>query len=167
MQNFFISLLPKEQLENCFPAKLTKKNPQFTFPQGKVQEGVYNHWQQSMMTEDPSEAEAIARSKGLRTEWGPNRLLKTKFYADAFEYFGGLDRNILFSSLADDAMWFDSWPLVQHLPNEERPLKLTYGDDTELTREEKKTWIEAYDRCAIEQKKHVQEAKGKTQKYKK
>jgi len=117
--------------------------------EGKIQEGVYNHWQQSMMTDDPAEAERVAQSKGLKTEWGPNRMLKTKFYADAFEFFAPLNRNILFSSLADDAMWFDAWPLVQHLPHAQRPLKLTFGDDQELTRAEKETWIEAYDRFGV------------------
>ena len=108
--------------------------------------GVYNHWQKSMMTEDPDEAEAIAQSKGLKTEWGPRRLLKTRFYISAFEYFAPLDRNLLFSSVADDAMWFDTWPKVMHLPYDERPLKLTFGDDTEMTMEEKQLFVDIYDR---------------------
>jgi hypothetical protein len=111
--------------------------------------GVYNHWQQSMLTEDPDEAEAIARSRGLETEWGPDRLLKTRYYVSAFEYFPQLDRNVLYSSVADDGMWFDSWPKVMHLPFEERPLKLTFGDGTELTREEKRLFVDVYDRFGI------------------
>jgi hypothetical protein len=113
---------------------------------GRLEEGVYNHWQKSMLTDDPEEAVRVAKSKGLQyVEWGPNRMLRTRYYVSAYEYFPRLDRNILFSSLADDGMWFDSWPLVQHLPYNARPLKLTFGDNTELTRAEKEAFIAAYD----------------------
>lgn len=108
--------------------------------------GVYNHWQQSMMTEDPDQALEAAHERGLIAEWGPERLLKTRFYTSAFEYFEPLDRNLLYSSVADDGMWFDTWPKVMHLPFEERPLKLTFGDDTEMSREEKKLFVDIYDR---------------------
>ena len=111
--------------------------------------GVYNHWQRSMLTEDPDEAEAVARSRGLETEWGPDRLLKTRYYVSAFEYFPRLDRNVLYSSVADDGMWFDSWPKVMHLPLEERPLKLTFGDGSELSRAEKQLFVDVYDRFGI------------------
>lgn len=116
---------------------------------GTDQIGVYNHWQKSMMTDDPDEAIAMARSRGLEAEWGPNRLLKTRYYVSAFEYFPQLDRNVLYSSVADDGMWFDSWPRVMHLPYDERPLKLTFGDDTEMTREEKQLFVDVYDRFGI------------------
>lgn len=111
--------------------------------------GVYNHWQKSMLTDDPDEAEAIARSRGLEVEWGPDRLMKTRCYMSAFEYFEPLDRNLLFSSVADDGMWFDAWPKVKQLPYEERPLKLTFGDLSELTREEKALFVDIYDRFGI------------------
>lgn len=54
--------------------------------------GVYNHWQKSMLTEDPDQAEQYARNRGLETEWGPNRLLKTRYCVSAFEYDPPLDR---------------------------------------------------------------------------
>lgn len=111
--------------------------------------GVYNHWQKSMLTKDPDEAVEVAKSRGLETEWGPNRLLKTRYYVSAFEYFPGLDRNLLYSSVADDGMWFDTWPKVMHLPYDERPLKLTFGDGTEMTREEKRLFVEIYDRFGM------------------
>jgi len=111
--------------------------------------GVYNHWQQSMLTEDPDEALAEAQRRGLEAEWGPGRLLKTKFYISAFEYFPHLDRNLLYSSMADDSTWFDTWPLVQHLAADERPLKLTFGDGSEMTTEEKQLFIKIYDDYGI------------------
>ncbi len=116
---------------------------------GTEEIGVYNHWQKSMLTEDPDEAEALARSRGLEVEWGPNRLLKTRYYISAYEYFPQLDRNLLYSSVADDGMWFDTWPKVMHLPYEERPLKLTYGDLSEFTREEKELFVDVYDRFGV------------------
>lgn len=111
--------------------------------------GVYNHWQQSMLTDDPDVAIAEARSRGLEAEWGPERKLKTRFYISAFEYFPQLDRNLLYSSIADDGAWFDTWPLVQHLPEDERPLKLTFGDGSEMSPEEKRLFIDIYDNYGI------------------
>ena len=117
--------------------------------QGRDEIGVYNHWQRSMRTEDAQEAEAKARSLGLEVEWGPDRLMKTRYYISAFEYFPKLDKNVLFSSVADDAIWFDSWPKVMHLPEDERPLKLTFGDGSPMSRAEKTEFIDIYDRFGM------------------
>jgi len=116
---------------------------------GTEEIGVYNHWQKSMLTDDSDVAEQRARDRGLEIEWGPNRLLKTRYYVSAFEYFPQLDRNVLYSSVADDGMWFDAWPKVMHLPYDQRPLKLTFGDLTEMTRDEKRLFVDIYDRYGI------------------
>jgi hypothetical protein len=112
---------------------------------GKTEYGVYNHWQQSFETDDPDIAASRARGQRLAVHWGPDRLLKTRYYCSAFEYFPGLDRNVLYSSLADHGMWFDTWPLVQHLPHEDRPLHMTFGDDSEISADEIQQWIDLYD----------------------
>jgi len=120
--------------------------------------GVYNHWQRSFGVETPEEVEVFAKEKGLSTQWGPNRYLKTKFRTDVFEYFPALDKNILYASVADDSMWHDNWPGVQQLPTQEnyedatmfeRPLKITYGDDTEFTREELLQFVDVYDKYGL------------------
>ena len=116
---------------------------------GAEEIGVYNHWQKSMLTDDPDVAEQRAQERGLEIEWGPKRLLKTRYYVSAFEYFPGLDRNLLYASVADDGMWFDTWPKVMHLPYDQRPLKLTFGDLTEMTHEEKRLFVDVYDRFGI------------------
>ena len=134
-----------KELGICYHRNLTDRD-HFA---GTEQIGVYNHWQKSMLTDDPDEAVAMAESRGLEVEWGPNRLLKTRYYISAFEYFPPLDRNLLYSSVADDGMWFDTWPKVMHLPYEERPLKLTFGDLSEMTREEKQLFVDVYDRFGI------------------
>lgn len=137
-----------EKLKNlglCYHRDLTDRDA-FT---DKLDIGVYNHWQKSFLTEDPDEAEAEAVRRGLTVEWGPNRILKTRYYISAFEYFPQLDRNLLFSSLADDGVWFDTWPLVQHLPASERPLKLTFGDGSEMSAEEKALFLKVYDDYGI------------------
>ena len=113
---------------------------------GREPIGVYNHWQQSLGTDDPAEAERRARAKGLQTSWGPDRLLRTRYYVSAFEYFPPLDRNLLFSSVADHSMWFDTWPLVDQLPPEQRPLWMTFGDDTDFTHDELQQFVDVYDR---------------------
>ena len=125
---------------------------------GKDQVGVYNHWQQSFGTDDPAEAQRMAEERGLVVEWGENGYMKTKFYVDAFEYDPVTDRNYLYSSVADDSMWFDTWPGVAELPtmssykdthHYERPLKITYGDDTEFTRAELIDYVAAYDNFGL------------------
>ena len=129
------------ELGVCYRRDLTDRNA-FS---GREQVGVYNHWQQSLQTEDPGAAEERARAMGLVTSWGQDRLLRTRFYS-AFEYFPRLDRNVLFSSVADHAMWFDAWPLVERLPPHQRPLWMTFGDDSDFTEDELRTWVEVYDR---------------------
>jgi len=126
----------------CYHRNLTDRNAFI----GRVEYGVYNHWQQSFGTDDPAEAAARAEAMGLETEWGPDGLLRTRFYSPAFEYFPTLDRNVLYSSVADHGVWFDTWPLVQHLSYAERPLDLTYGDGTPFTRDELLQFIAVYDR---------------------
>lgn len=125
----------------CYHRNLTDRDA-FT---DKTEFGVYNHWQKSFETDDPEVAASRARDQRLAVDWGPERLLKTRYYCSAFEYFPGLDRNVLYSSLADHGIWFDTWPLVQHLPYEERPLHMTFGDDSEISREEIQQWIDLYD----------------------
>ena len=113
---------------------------------GLVEYGVYNHWQRSFDTDDPDVAVERARAAGLETEWGPAGLLRTRYHAEAFEFFPTLGRNVLYASIADHGMWFDTWPLVQHLPYEQRPLDLTYGDGTPFTRDELQQFVDVYDR---------------------
>lgn len=129
----------------CYHRNLTDRE-QF---KDQLDIGVYNHWQQSMLTKNPDEAIAEARKRGLQAEWGENGLLKTRYYISAFEYFPQMDRNLLYSSMADDSTWFDTWPMVQHLAPDERPLKLTYGDDSEMTELEKQQFLDVYDRYGI------------------
>jgi len=126
----------------CYHRDLTDRN---AFA-GRIEYGVYNHWQQSFGTDDPAQAVERAEAMGLETEWGPNGLLRTRYFSPAFEYFGTLDRNVLYSSVADHGMWFDTWPLVQHLPYGDRPLDLTYGDGTPFTRDELIRFLAVYDR---------------------
>jgi hypothetical protein len=112
---------------------------------GQVPIGVYNHWQKSLGTDDPTEAETRAMASGLKTEWGPNRTLQTRFYVSAFEYLPQLDRNVLYSSIADHSMWFDSWPLVEQIEPRERPLWMTFGDDSDFTHDELQQYVDVYD----------------------
>lgn len=125
---------------------------------GEDEYGVYNHWQRSFGVETQEEVEVLANSRGLIVEWGENRYCKTRYYTDAYEYFPEHDVNHFYASVADDAMWFDSWPGVKDLPTmpsyeeatqNERPLKITYGDDTEFTREELQEFVDVYDRNGI------------------
>jgi len=110
---------------------------------------VYNFWQTSMGTEDMDEAVEIAKRKGLEVEWQESptfgRYMVTKFYVSAFEYDPYTGKNQLFSSIADDYMWFDSWTGVMDLPHWERPLKLNFGDGEVMTREEKQQFVDVYD----------------------
>lgn len=126
--------------------------------EGKEQGGIYNHWQTSFGVDTVEEVERLATEKGLVFDWGEDNFLKTRCYISAFEYFSKLDRNVLYSSVADDAVWFDAWPGVMDLPTFDvlqqadgyhRPLKLLYGDDTPFTQEELQTYVDVYDRNAM------------------
>ncbi len=129
----------------CYHRNLTDRD-RFV---GTTEYGVYNHWQKSFGTDEANLAASRARNQRLAVEWGPDRLLRTRFYCSAFEYFDHLDRNVLYSSLADHGMWFDTWPLVQHLPYDERPLHMTFGDDSEISADEIRQWIDVYDRFGM------------------
>lgn len=135
----------------CYVRNLTDR----AFYADKDQSMVYNHWQDSFDVEDPELVEPLATERGLVIEWdvkGENRFLKTKYYISAYEYFAQLDRNLLYSSVADDAMWFDSWPGIDVVPDEERPLKLTFGDDSSMTQQEKQLYVDVYDNYGFELK---------------
>jgi hypothetical protein len=110
---------------------------------------VYNYWQTSMGTHDMDEAQEVAERSGLTVDWEESpvfgRYMVTKFYVDCFEYCPFTKKNLLYASVADDYMWFDQWPGVVTLPHHERPLKLNFGDDTIMTREEKQTFVDVYD----------------------
>jgi len=110
---------------------------------------VYNFWQTSMQTEDMDEAVKVANRKGLEVEWQESpmfgRYMVTKFYVSAFEYDPYSDKNVIYSSIADDYMWFDTWKGVMDLPHWERPLKMNFGDDEVMTREEKQQFVDIFD----------------------
>jgi hypothetical protein len=129
----------------CYVRNLTDKE----YYKNKDQSMIYNHWQDSFGVEDPDLVEPLAAERGLKVEWeirGKNRFLKTKYYVSAFEYFPQIDRNVLYSSVADDFMWFDSWPGIDITPIDDRPLRLTFGDDTDMTQEEKQQFVDVYDK---------------------
>lgn len=117
---------------------------------------VYNHWQLSMGAETPLEAEEKAMDCGLDVEWttdplmpSSTRYMKTKNVISAFEYCPDVGRNVLFSSIADHNMWFDTWGAVAEVPPEKRPLQMTFGDGSPMSMEEIKQWVRTYDRGGI------------------
>lgn len=110
---------------------------------------VYNYWQTSFDTEDMDHAAEMAKQKGLEVEWQDSpvfgRYMVTKYYVDTFEYDPFTDTNTMFAAVADDYFWFQSWPGVRDLPHWEQPLKLNFGDDEVMTREEKQFTVDCYD----------------------
>jgi hypothetical protein len=115
---------------------------------------VYNHWQISFGTDDINEAVRKAEERGLVCEigtdpWGRKDYLKTKYFADAFEYFPKTDKNVLYSSIADNHDWFDTWPGLCDVAPEHRPLKMTFGDLSEFTQAEWKQWVALYDKYGM------------------
>mmetsp|Transcript_12127 Transcript_12127/g.18311 ORF Transcript_12127/g.18311 Transcript_12127/m.18311 type:complete len:347 (+) Transcript_12127:147-1187(+) len=117
--------------------------------------GVYNHWQKSFGTSDVEEVEKLCKERGLVCEWGPDptgrpgRCLTTKFYASAYEYCPATDKNIMFSSIADHYLWFDTWPGLRDIPTHLRPLQMKFGDDTDINEDELRAWIDIYDQFGV------------------
>jgi len=92
----------------------------------------------------------LAEARGLQVEWGTDfagndRFMKTKYYASAFEYFPARDKNISYANIADHFTWFDSWPGVMELEPEDRPIKMTFGDDSDITWDDWKLWTKLTD----------------------
>ena len=111
---------------------------------------VYNFWQTSFETNDPLEAAAKAsKQQGLEVTWEDSevfgRYMVTKFYISAFEYCPFSKRNLLFAAVADDGIWFDTWPGVKELSPEDRPLSLRFGDGSLMTHKEKQIFVDVYD----------------------
>ncbi len=71
--------------------------------------------------------------------------MQTKYYASAFEYFPEYDMNISYANIADHFSWFDTWPGVCTLAPEDRPIKMTYGDDSDISWDEWKLWTKLTD----------------------
>ena len=107
-----------KELGVCYVRNLTDRD---AFA-GQVEYGVYNHWQKSFETDDCRVAERRARDRRSGGRLGPEPAAEDPLLLPAFEYVPKLDRNVLYCSVADHGMWFDTWPLVQHLPYDERPL---------------------------------------------
>lgn len=131
----------------CYWRNLTDRQGNYT-PYQATQ--VYNHWQQSFMTECPEEAKKRAEERGLQVTWGTDyagndRYMLTKYYASAFEYAPNLDKNLMYATIADHFSWFDTWPGVRDLKPTDRPIKMTYGDDTEFTWDEWQQWVALQD----------------------
>lgn len=135
----------------CYIRNLTDKS--FYQDTEKSEGTVYNHWQDSFGVEDPEMVEPLAKQRGLEIEWDireGNRFLKTKYYVSAFEYHPETDKNLLYASVADDFMWFDAWKGIGDTTHvDERPLRLTYGDDTDLTQEDRQEFVDIYDRYGM------------------
>jgi len=117
---------------------------------------VYNHWQLSFGVDTPEEAVEKANDCGLEVEWttdplreSSTRYMKTKLNISAFEYCPQAGRNVLYSSIADHNMWFDTWQGVADVPPAKRPLQMTFGDGSPISIDELKQWVDAYDRAGI------------------
>lgn len=145
----------------CYIRCLTDRDSGEDDDPSNDQSGVYNHWQTSFGTESVEEVERLAAERGMEVEWGGSngRFLKTKYYTSAFEYSPLDDRNLLYSSVADDSVWFDTWPGVRKLPTMDsfgqadesmRPLKMLFGDDSEFSREEIELFVRVYDAAGVQ-----------------
>jgi hypothetical protein len=117
---------------------------------------VYNHWQTSFGVKTLAEAEEAAAQCGLKVEWvtdplmeSSKRYMKTSLTISAFEYCPSVGRNVLYSSIADHNMWFDTWQGVAEVDPEKRPLQMTFGDGSPISIEELRQWVGAYDRGGV------------------
>ena len=71
--------------------------------------------------------------------------MRTKHCNLAFEYFSARDKNISYANIADHFTWFDSLPGVMELAPEDRPIKMTFGDDSDITWDDWKLWTKLTD----------------------
>ncbi len=151
-------LITKELLKTNFGKKLKKEGIIYTrclTDERKYLDinsnNIYNHWQNSFNSTYSDIVSRRAKDLGLEIEWGVDynnnkNYLITKYITDAFEYCPEIDKNLLFSSLADHNIWFDDWEGLKDIPHKLRPLKMTFGNGDEITNQEMRLWLDLYDK---------------------
>ncbi|XP_063717013.1 uncharacterized protein LOC134844311 [Symsagittifera roscoffensis] len=107
----------------------------------------YNHWQQSFLTEHRKEVEMKLNKFNVKEiSWDPETgLLEGKFYPPVYEYCPHIDRNLLYSTISDHAIWFDTDVNISDIPDNDRPHVMYLGDGSEFTKEEVMECIEVAD----------------------
>jgi len=117
------------------------------------QDVYYNHWQQAFGTEDMKVVEEKCRQQEMEFHWGPNDLLRTKFFTGGYEYFPLMDKNVLYASISEHGTWFDTHIGLKDLPHIEtyetgteleRPYKMCLGNMEEFTQSEIEEWAALY-----------------------
>jgi hypothetical protein len=119
--------------------------------QDKTAVGVqgYKSWQDTFLTEDRAEVEAMVRANGWDFDWLPKGTLRTSHRVEAYEYHEGLGRSLFFAGLASHAAFFDQWPAYSGLPDEERPLNMTHGDGSAFSIDEIAQVYAAYNSASL------------------
>jgi len=117
---------------------------------------IYSTWQATFGTDCRHTAAGIASALGLRCAWQSCGGVLTVARCSAFERDPADGAQLLFTSMADSASWFDSWPGLAHLhaahSQEElatgtfRPLQMFYGAGTPLSPDDASCLTDAHQR---------------------
>ena len=109
----------------------------------------YKHWQDVLYVDTRETAEAYIKTQGWDFEWLANGTLRTSYCVDAYEYHEQLGKSLFFAGLASHASFFDQWSPFNSLPDEKRPLNMTFCDGTAFKEEEIRQLYDAYNSASL------------------
>lgn len=109
----------------------------------------YKHWQDALHVDTREEAELYIKAQGWDFEWLTNGTIRTSYCVDAYEYHEKLDKSLFFAGLASHASFFDQWPPFNTLPDEQRPLNMTFGDGASFSQEDILQIYSAYNSASL------------------
>ncbi len=119
--------------------------------QDRHAEGVlgYKSWQDTFFTEDRAEVEQAVKANGWEFEWLANGSLRTSHTVAAFEHHAGLGKSLFFAGPASHAAFFDQWHPFNTLPDDQRPLNMTFGDGMPFSNDHIAELYAAYNRASL------------------
>jgi len=109
----------------------------------------YKHWQDVLFVETREAAEEYVKAQGWDFEWMSNGTLRTSYCVDAYEYHEQLGKSLFFAGLSSHAAFFDQWSPFNTLPDEMRPLNMTYCDGTVFSDDDIRQLYEAYNGASL------------------
>jgi hypothetical protein len=110
---------------------------------------VYNHWQDSFLTEDMKEVEKDCISKNINFKWNNDNSLKLEYNKPAFIYHPTTNEILFFNAGFQNQIFLDEWHPYNSMKKEDKPLRCSWGNGEEFTNEELNIFIRNSERNII------------------
>lgn len=110
---------------------------------------IYNHWQDSFLTEDMKDVEKDCISKNISFKWGSDNSLKLEYTKPAFIYHPQTSEILFFNAGFQNHIFLDEWYPYNKMEPKDKPLRCSWGDGEDFTDEELNILIENAERNII------------------